>query len=285
MIAANAIEAAGGLRARAGIGLRPQHMPVILDQRPQVAWFEALTDNYLADGGPLLAKLRAVREHYVIALHGVGLSLGSLDPLDRDYLRRLRRLAGQMEPLFISDHLCWNAHRGTHHCELLPVPYTAEALDHIAARVRQVQDFLGRRIAIENPSSYVSFLASEMHEWTFLNELAKRADCMLLLDVNNIYVSCFNHGWDPDSYIGGITADRVQQYHLAGYDDCGTHLLDTHGSPVHDAVWKLFASTVARIGRRPTLLEWDRDLPPLPTLLTEAAKAQAILTPSLPAAE
>ena len=285
MIAANAVGAAGELRARAGLGLRPQHMPVILEHRPRVAWFEALTDNYLVDGGPLLAKLGAVRKHYPLALHGVGLSLGSIDPLDRDYLRRLRALARRMEPLFISDHLCWNAHRGAHHCELLPVPYTAEALDHIAPRIRRVQDFLGRRIAIENPSSYVSFLASEMEEWTFLSELAELADCMLLLDVNNIYVSCFNHGWNPERYIRGIAADRVQQYHLAGYDDCGTHLLDSHGAAVHDAVWDLFARTVVRIGCRPTLLEWDRDLPALPILLAEAEKAQAILTPPTRVAE
>jgi uncharacterized protein len=285
MIAANAARVAGELRAKAGVGLRPQHIPAILEQRPPVAWFEALTDNYLVDGGPLPAKLLAVREHYAVALHGVGLSLGSLDPLDQDYLRRLRALAGQTEPLFISDHLCWNAHDGIHHCELLPVPYTAEALDHIAARIRQVQDFLGRRIAIENPSSYVSFLASEMEEWTFLSELAELADCMLLLDVNNVYVSCFNHGWNPERYIRGIAADRVQQYHLAGHDDCGTHLLDSHGAAVHDAVWELFAGTVARIGCRPTLLEWDQNLPALPILLAEAEKAQALLTPTSRATE
>ena len=259
-----------------GLGLRPEHYEEIAANPGQVSWFEALSENYMVPGGNPLRWLDRLRRDYPMALHGVSLSIGSIDPLDRRYLDELKTLAERMQPMWISDHLCFTGLRGQNMHDLLPLPYTEEALNHVAERVMAVQDHLGRRLVLENVSSYVTYAASELTEWDFIAELAKRADCEILLDVNNVHVSAFNHGFDPVAYIEAIPAERVVQVHLAGPRDCGTHLVDTHDSPVLDAVWDLYALAMARTGGVATLLEWDSDIPPWDDLLAELAKARAV---------
>ena len=223
-----------------------------------------------------MAVLENVRRDVLVVLHGVSLAIGSVDPLDRRLLRGLRELADRVQPAYVSDHLCWGRHAGRYSHDLLPLPYTEEALAHVVSRVRQVQDVLGRQILLENVSSYVAYADSTLTEWEFLASVAEEADCGILLDVNNIFVSARNHGFDPDAYLAGIPDDRVGQFHLAGHSDHGTYLLDTHDAPVPDAVWELYRSALRRFGRVPALIEWDDHVPELERLVEESVRARAI---------
>ena len=256
-----------------GIGLRATHFGEILSRWPELDWFEVLSENYMDTGGRPLWVLDQVAERYPVALHGVSLSVGSTDPLDLKYLRKLKALAERTKARWISDHLCWTGVLGRNTHDLLPVPYDEATLRHVVSRVRQVQDFLERPLALENPSSYLAFASSSMPEWEFLSRLAEEADCALLLDVNNVYVSAFNHGFDPERYVDAIPADRIVQYHLAGHTNKGTHLLDTHSAPAVDAVWALYARACARTGPVSTLFEWDEDIPSFEEVRAEASKA------------
>jgi hypothetical protein len=259
-----------------GLGLRRQHYKEVLAMRPEVDWFEAISENYMDAGGSPRYYLNAVREHYPVVLHGVSLSIGSVDPLNRDYLRRLRRLVDDIEPAWVSDHLSWTGVDHTNLHDLLPLPYTEESLVHVAERVAQVQEYLGRRILLENVSSYVSYAVSEMTEWEFLSAVAERADCLILLDINNIYVSAFNHGFDPLAYVEGVPRQRVQQFHLAGHTNNGDHIIDTHDHPIIDPVWQLYADAVRRFGPVSTMIERDDNIPPLQELLAELGQARRI---------
>jgi uncharacterized protein len=266
-----------------GLGLRTAHYESILETHPRVDWFEALSENYLVGGGKPLYFLDRIRADYPVALHGVSLSIGSTDPLDRDYLKALKQLARRVEPAWVSDHLCWTGVAGKNLHDLLPIPYTEEALGHVVARVRQVQDLLGRQILLENVSSYVAFRSSAMSEWDFLSEIARRADCHVLLDVNNIYVSAFNHGFDAAEFLNGIPVERVRQIHLAGHSNCGTHIIDTHDADIVDPVWDLYAIAVRRFGSVATMIERDDHIPPLPDLVTELDHAREIAARTLTA--
>lgn len=263
----------------AGIGLRPPHYREMLARRPSLAFLEVHSENYFGAGGPPHHHLEQLRQDYPLSLHGVGLSLGSGDPLDTGHLAKLKQLAERYQPALVSDHLCWTSVDGTHAHDLLPLPFTRGMARHVAARIRQVQDALGRRILVENASAYVAFAESEMSEWAFVNEVIEAADCLLLLDVNNVYVNAVNHGFDARDYLDAMPSERVAEIHLAGFDtdERAQCLVDTHGKPVHEPVWTLYRETVRRIGPRPTLIEWDADIPPLDVLLGEAAKANAIL--------
>jgi uncharacterized protein (UPF0276 family) len=267
-----------------GLGLRVDHYEAILAGRPHVDWFEALTENYLVGGGKPLHYLMRLRERYPLALHGVSLSIGSTAPLNREYLAQVKALAARVEPLWVSDHLCWTGIAGINTHDLLPLPYTEEALEHIAARVRTVQDILGRRILLENVSSYVTFRDSRLTEWEFLSGLAARADCLILLDVNNIYVSAVNHEFDPLTYLDAIPAERVQQIHLAGHENHGDYLVDTHDHPVPDPVWQLYEHAVRRFGAVATMIERDDHIPPLAELCAELEQARVVSAAALGAA-
>jgi uncharacterized protein (UPF0276 family) len=256
-----------------GIGLRAPHFGAILRDRPAVDWFEVLSENYMDTGGRPAWVLGQVCERYPVALHGVSLSIGSTDPLDRSYLRKLKALAERTRARWVSDHLCWTGVLGRNTHDLLPLPYDEATLRHVTSRVRQAQEELERPLVLENPSSYLTFASSSMSEWEFLARLAEGADCGLLLDVNNVYVSARNHGFDAEAYVDAIPADRVVQYHLAGHTDKGTHLLDTHGGKAVDAVWALYARASARTGLVSTLFEWDEAIPSLEEVREEAAKA------------
>jgi hypothetical protein len=258
-----------------GLGLRTAHYEAVAGDRPRLDWLEILTENYLVPGGRPLAWLDRIRADYPMVMHGVSLSIGGPDPLDFDYLAQVRELAQRVQPLWISDHLCWTGMAGRNLHDLLPLPYTEEALRHVAGRVQQVQDFLGRRILLENVSSYVEFGDADLREWDFLAEVARRADCLILLDVNNIYVSAFNHGFDPAAYLAAMPAERVQQIHLAGHSHCGDTIIDTHDAPVIDPVWALYAQAVARLGPVPTMIERDDHIPPLAELLAEVERARS----------
>ena len=259
-----------------GLGLRVDHYEAILAGRPAVDWFEVLTENYLVPGGKPLDYLMRIRARYPLAMHGVSLSIGSSAPLDRDYLRQLKALAARVEPAWVSDHLCWTGVAGSNTHDLLPLPYTEEALAHVVERVQHVQEVLGRRILLENVSSYVAFRDSQLTEWQFLSEVATRADCLILLDVNNIYVSAVNHEFDAREYLDGIPAERVQQIHLAGHENHGDYLIDTHDHPVPDPVWQLYAEAVRRCGAVSTMIERDAHIPPLEELCAEVAQARAL---------
>jgi len=259
-----------------GIGLRPPHYADVAAGRARVDWLEVISENFMVEGGNPRRVLRQVRERHPVVLHGVSLSIGSVDPLDPKYLDQLAALARETEPAWVSDHLCWSSVGGNFSHDLLPLPYTEEALAHVAARVQKVQDKLKRQILIENVSSYVTFTQSTLTEWQFLAELCERADCGLLLDVNNVFVSAFNHGFDAREFIDGIPVGRVGQIHLAGHSDYGTHLLDTHDHSVCDGVWALYRRAVERFGRVPTLVEWDDHIPPFAEVLAESRKAAAI---------
>jgi uncharacterized protein len=274
-----------------GLGLRVDHYEAILAERPRVDWFEVLTENYLVGGGKPLHYLMRIRERYPVAMHGVSLSIGSSAPLDRAYLEAVKKLAGRIEPEWISDHLCWTGVAGRNTHDLLPLPYTEEALAHVVARVEAVQEFLGRRILLENVSSYVAFRDSPLTEWQFLAEIARRADCLILLDVNNIYVSAVNHEFDPLEYLDAIPPERVQQIHLAGHENHGDYLVDTHDHPVPDPVWELYRAALERCGQVSTMIERDDRIPPLGELCAELEQARALaretlgeLRPSHPAA-
>lgn len=258
-----------------GVGLRPPHYEAAAAGQIDVDWLEVITENFMVAGGNPRRVLRAARTHYPVVLHGVSLSLGSVDPLDEGYLDRLAALAAEVEPAWISDHLCWSSFGGHSAHDLWPLPYTDEALAHVARRITRVQERLGRRILVENVSSYLTFRHAAMTEWEFLSALCERADCGLLLDVNNVYVSARNHGFDADAFLAGVPRDRVAQFHLAGHSDRGTHLLDTHDHPVCDDVWALYRRAVARFGAQATLLERDERIPPLDELVAEARRAGA----------
>ena len=259
-----------------GLGLRPEHYPSVLEHRPAVDWFEIISENYMVDGGKPLHFLDRIRAHYPMVMHGVSLSIGGCDPLDSDYLAALGRLADRVEPAWISDHLCWTGVDGRNLHELLPLPYTEEAIAHVAGRVRRVQDRLGRRILLENVSSYVTYTDSRISEWEFLSAVAEAADCYLLLDVNNVYVSAHNHGFDALAYLDGVPSERVRQIHLAGHRHNGSLIVDTHDHPVPDPVWTLYAEAIARLGPVSTMIERDDDIPPLDTLLAELAQARTV---------
>lgn len=261
------------LPSRAGIGLRAPHYREILATLPSVGWMEVHSENYFGAGGQPLHYLEAIRTHYPISLHGVGMSLGSADGIDRHHLQRLKQLVRRIEPAVVSEHLCWGAIGGLHLNDLLPLPCTEEALAVVCAHVEEVQDFLGRQILVENVSSYLQFSGSCMSEWDFVAGVAQRTGCGLVLDVNNIYVSAVNHGFDPQHYLRAIPPTAVQELHLAGFDEGEFCLIDTHGKPVSDEVWLLYRHALARFGAVPTLIEWDTDLPQLDVLLGEAAMA------------
>jgi len=265
---------------RAGIGLRAQHHLEVLSDAPAVAWFEAHTENYFADGGAHVEALGRIRANYPLSLHGVGLSLGSTDPLDTRHLERVRRAVNRFEPELLSEHLSWSSVGGRFANDLLPLPYTEEALRHVSSRIAQAQDFLGRRILIENVSSYLQFECSRMPEWEFVAAVAAESGCGILLDLNNIYVAARNHEFDAQRYLDAIDPRAVQEIHLAGHSAVefeGQELLiDTHGTPVCDAVWNLYRAAQRRFGDVPTLIEWDTDIPALEVLVAEAAKADAL---------
>jgi len=261
----------------AGIGLRAPHVSHVRAERPNVAWFEIHSENYYADGGPALAALDDIRRDYPISLHGVGLSLGSTDPLDYFHLRKLKRLIARVSPVLVSEHLCWSGVGGRHLNDLLPLPYTDEALAHVCKRIDEVQDWLGRELLVENVSTYLAFADATIPEWEFVAAVAQRTGCKLVLDVNNIYVNAVNHGFDADEYLAAIPPTAVAEMHLAGFDASGPCLIDTHGAPVSPEVWALFQRAVDRFGPRPTLIEWDTDIPAFATLEREAAIAQTIM--------
>lgn len=264
----------------AGIGLRAPHYQDLLARTERAGtpgFLEVHSENFFGDGGQPLQYLERFREDYALSTHGVGLSLGSTDPLDRTHLEKLKRLVDRFQPRLVSEHLCWVGVGGRFVNDLLPLPYTEESLAHVSARVAQVQDFLQRKILVENVSSYLEFTESTMPEWVFVNEVAKRAGCGVLLDVNNIYVNATNHGFDAKTFIDAIDPATVGEIHLAGFQDTGDILIDTHGARVHEDVWALYAYAIARLGPVPTLIEWDTDLPALDVLLDEAAHANRVL--------
>lgn len=261
-----------------GLGLRTPHYQLIESTRPDVPWFEVLIDNYMQPGGSPLYHLRKISQDYAVTFHGVGMSLGSTDPLDMQYLGILKQRIDEFRPAWISDHLCWTSVAGCHGHELLPLPYTDEAILLVIEKIRQVQDFLGQRILIENVSSYLTYADSQMPEWEFLNIIASEADCDILLDINNIYVSSVNHKLDAITYLQSVPVDRVREMHLAGFEDAGTHLLDTHSRPVYEPVWDLYRHALKLFGGVPTLIEWDNDIPEFDILKAEADKASRYMS-------
>jgi uncharacterized protein (UPF0276 family) len=260
-----------------GLGLRTVHYAHLLEHEPDVGWFEILSENYMQTAGRPLHFLDKIAEKYPIVMHGVSMSIGSTDPIDKTYLAELKALRDRTGARWISDHLCWTGVSGKNTHDLLPMPYTEEALRHTASRVREVQDFLGAPILLENPSSYVEFAGSGMTEWEFLANLAREADCGLLLDVNNIYVSAFNHGFAPADYLAGLPFDRVAQMHVAGHSHQGTHIIDTHIGPVIDPVWALARDAYERAPGTSVLLEWDAEIPSFDEVHREAQKATAFV--------
>lgn len=259
-----------------GLGLRTDHYSTILESSPAVDWFEALTENYLVPGGKPLYFLDQIAARYPLVLHGVSLSIGGVDPINLDYLSQVKDLVKRTQARWISDHLCWTARGGINAHDLLPLPYTEEALGHVVERVAQVQDFLGRRILLENVSSYITYRASALSEWEFLVEVARRADCSLLVDVNNIYVSAINHEFDPRTYIDHIPPHLVQQIHLAGHTDHGDYIIDTHDHPIVDPVWDLYAYACKRFGRVATMIERDDNIPALSELVDELERVRLV---------
>lgn len=259
-----------------GLGLRPTHYQEILASLPQVDWFEVITEDFLSCSDNDWRFLNAIREHYPVSLHGVSLSIGGTDPLNQIYLKALKKLISQLQPLWVSDHFCWTGIDGINTHDLLPLPHTEEVIQHLVTRIQIVQDFLGKQILLENVSSYVDFTVSEITEWDFLSEIANRADCFILLDINNIYVNAFNHGFSAESYLQGVPVARVKQFHLAGHKHCGTHIIDTHDSPIVSDVWDLYAKAVVRFPTVPLIIERDSEIPPLDILLQELRKTQLI---------
>ena len=258
-----------------GLGLRPPHYAALLEAPQRIDWLEAISENYLVPGGKPIVMLEAMRDRYPIVLHGVSMSVGAARGLDARYLRALAALVARVQPLWISDHLCWTGVHGRQLHDLLPLPYSEEALRVVVRNVRQAQDALGRRLVLENVSSYVAYRASTMSEWQFLVAVAEEADCLLLLDVNNVYVSSVNHGYDAARFIDAMPAERVQQIHLAGHTHNGTHIVDTHDQPIADPVWALYQRACRRLGAVATLIERDDRIPPLGELLEELDRARA----------
>lgn len=257
-----------------GAGLRPSHYSYLLENRTKVDWLEVISENYVMAGGRPLAVLDKLRKAYPVVMHGVSLSIGSTDPLNFDYLKKIKNLADRVKPAWVSDHLCWTGFGGHNAHDLLPLPYTEEAVAHVVERVGKVQEFLGRPIALENVSSYIEYQHATMPEWEFLREVAQRGGCGILLDVNNIYVSSVNHHFDPLTYIQNVPRESVWQYHLAGHSNYGEYLLDTHDHPIIDPVWQLYRKTVETIGLKSTLIEWDDHIPDFPILEEEVERAR-----------
>jgi uncharacterized protein (UPF0276 family) len=260
-----------------GLGLRTAHYGHVLEERPAVDWFEILSENYMQTAGRPMYFLDEIVERYPVVMHGVSLSIGSTDPLDRAYLSELRALRDRTNARWVSDHLCWTGVAGKNTHDLLPLPYTEESLRHVVDRVRQVQDFLGAPLALENPSSYVEYAGASMREWEFLARLAQEADCALLLDVNNVFVSAYNHGFEPRTYLDAVPFDRVVQLHVAGHTNHGTHIIDSHIGPVIDDVWRLAGEAWRRAGGVSVLLEWDAEIPSLEETHAEALRATQFL--------
>lgn len=264
-----------------GLGLRTEHYDYVLEHKPAVDWFEIISENYMVPGGKPLDYLDRIRNDYPMVMHGVSLSIGSTDPLNKTYLKNLKQLMQRVQPHWISDHLCWTGVNDTNSHDLLPLPYNEETIAHVVSRVEQVQDFLGQRILLENLSSYVTYKNSEMTEWEFFNEIARRADCSILLDINNIFVSAFNHQFDPVDYLHGIDVERVMQFHLAGHSDNGEMIIDTHDHDVCDPVWALYEMALQRFGAVSTMIERDDNIPSFPVLRRELAIAEAIAAKTL----
>ena len=259
-----------------GLGLRTVHYAHILEQAPEVGWFEILSENYMQTKGRPLQFLDQITDRYRVAMHGVSLSIGGTDPLDRGYLAELKALRDRTNALWVSDHLCWTGVAGKNTHDLLPMPYTEESLKHVVARVREVQDFLGAPLALENPSTYLELVESSMPEWEFMGRLAEDANCALLLDVNNVYVSAFNHGFDPQKYLDAVPWDRVVQLHVSGHTNHGTHIVDTHIGPVIDPVWELLGQAHAR-SNASILLEWDAEIPSFEETHADALRAHEFI--------
>ena len=257
-----------------GVGLRTVHFGHILEKGPKVDWFEVISENFMDSRGRPRYVLEQIAERYPVVMHGVSLSIGSTDPLDFEYLGKLKALAKDIKPLWISDHVCWTGVAGRNTHDLLPIPLTERSLKHVVERIRTVQDFLERPFVLENPSTYVGFTGSTLSEWEFITRMAEAADCGLLLDVNNVYVSSVNHDFDPEEFIRSVPHERVVQFHLAGHTDRQTHLIDTHDSPVVDPVWDLYRLAHQLTGGVSTLLEWDANIPPFPVLHAEVLKAK-----------
>jgi uncharacterized protein (UPF0276 family) len=259
-----------------GLGLRPQHYAEILDGSPEIDWFEVISENYMIPGGQPMRMLDRICQRYPVVMHGVSMSIASTSPLDMDYLRQLKALAERVKPVWISDHLCWTGVHGVNLHDLLPIPYTNEALAHVVDRVNQVQDFLDRPFTLENVSSYITFGQSEMSEWDFVSEVSKRTGCWLLFDVNNVYVSAFNHDFAADEFLNGVPKDRIVQFHVAGHSHEETHIIDTHDHPVCNEVWDLYRKAVETFGPVSTMIERDDNIPPLAELVEELNHARAI---------
>jgi uncharacterized protein len=259
-----------------GLGLRPDHYSFILENNPDVDWFEAITEDYLAPGGRSLHYLLRIRERYPIVMHGVSLSIASCDPLNWTYLRQVSELAQRLQPEWISDHLCWTGVDGLNMHDLLPFPFTQETLDYIVQRVKAVQDYLGRKILLENVSSYITFKDSTFTEWEFLAQIAQQADCFILLDINNLYVNSVNHGFDPDLYLKALPKTRVRQFHLAGHQRHAHYIIDTHDAPIVDPVWRLYQAALEYFGPVATMIERDDHIPPFPELLDELNYAKQL---------
>jgi uncharacterized protein (UPF0276 family) len=264
-----------------GLGLRTVHFPYILEHYPRVDWFEIISENFMDSGGRPRYVLEQIAERYAVVLHGVSLSISSTDPLNFEYLTKLKRLADAVQPRWVSDHLCWTGVAGLNAHDLLPIPLNEQTLEHVVARIRIVQDFLARPLVIENPSTYVTFADSTMSEWEFISRMAEETDCGLLLDVNNVYVSSVNHDFDPAVYIRSVPHRRVVQFHLAGHTNCQTHLIDTHDGPVIDPVWELYRLAHRLTGGASTLLEWDAKIPSFPVVHAEVKKARGYMSEAL----
>lgn len=266
-----------------GLGLRTDHYQHVVDRRPEVDWFEIISENFMVAGGKPKYFLHAIREHYPIVMHGVSMSIASTDPLNRDYLKKLKTLAAEVQPEWISDHLCWTGVHGLNSHDLLPVPYNEESISHIVDRVQQVQEYLGRTLVLENVSSYLTYNQSEMEEWKFINAVADRSGCKILLDINNIYVSTRNHGFDAKTFLHAIKVEHIQQFHLSGHSDYGDYVIDTHDHDVPQAVWDLYEDAISRFGLISTLIERDDNIPPFEDLYSEMKQARSIATRTLSA--
>ncbi|MES9815070.1 MAG: DUF692 domain-containing protein [Candidatus Thiodiazotropha sp.] len=259
-----------------GLGLRRQHYDDVLESKPDVDWFEIISENYMVDGGKPLHYLRRIRELYPMVMHGVSMSIGSIEPLDYTYLKKLKVLIERVEPEWFSDHLCWTGVNKLNLHDLLPLPYTEEALDHVVERINRVQDYLGRQMLLENVSSYISYSESQLSEWEFLREVVERADCLVLLDINNIYVSAYNHNFDPSDFVQAMPSERIYQIHLAGHTQEENLIIDTHDHPIADPVYELYAEAIQRFGRVSTMIERDDNIPPLADLLQELDRVRHI---------
>lgn len=260
-----------------GVGLRACHYTYIETEKPTISWFEVLSDNYFCESGPSMDHLEKIRATYPVSLHCVGMSLGSTDPLNLNYLKQLQKLIDRIQPICVSDHLAWCSLQGQYFHELLPLPYTEEALKHVVLRIQQVQDFLQRQVLIENISNYLSYKHSTMKEWEFLEAVCEESDCLVLLDLNNLFVNSKNNGYEATDFLKNFNSKRIAQFHLAGFENRQTHLLDTHSASVHQKVWDLYSIALQNYGSVPTLIEWDNQIPTFPELLQEASYAKALM--------